>query len=400
MLRERTPLGGSYKMEEARITLQTPVQNGVLIEFVFGNAPFRDGYTQIGSFKHDASDWPHIYITAPAEWVNVQFADPDAVKDLLENLARGFIEAFNKDAVDTSKDRFRYYLMNEDEDTAITLGYFSEEKEGAVLIGIDPLSTEEFLEFEDARDKIGAFYRDTHWFTPVVENYERFGQVVQSVQEEFTIRGRPDYSGAEIVSINSAFNNFAASFTSYLKYMEKRMKNRGEAYWKRFREHTSEQYDQNVSYRFISGLRDYIQHQAPPIHIHYKAELVEEKPTHQVEIYCSKEELLRDDSWNKIKRNDILNMDDIIEISHHVDSMMESLNKILISHIQDEFAYLRESAEIIHNLLQRIPPGKDRGVYEKHFVNKKLVRMTAHMMYPQIVEAIIENDIDKILRTS
>lgn len=379
--------------------MKTPIQKGVLIEFVFGNAPFRDGYTQIGSFKHEAPDWPHIYITTPAEWVNVQYADPGAVKDLLEKLTMGFIEAFNKDEVDTSKDRFRYYLMNEDEDTGITLGYFSEEKEGVAFNSIDPLSTEEFLEFQDARDKIGEFYRDTLWFTPIVENYERFCRVLQSVQEEFSKRGRPDYSGTEIVSINSAFNNYVASTTSYLKYMEKRLKNRGEAYWKQFHEHTSEQYDQNVSYRFIGGLRDYIQHQAPPIHIRYKAELVEENPTHQVEIYCSKEELLRDDSWNKTKRNDIRNMDDVIEISHHVDSMMESLNKILISHIEDEFVYLRKSAEIIHNLLQRIPPGKDRGVYETHFVNRQIVGMTPHMMYAKIVEAIIENDVDKIIRT-
>lgn len=259
--------------------MKTPIQRGVLIEFVFGNAPFRDGYTQIGSFKNDAPDWPHIYITAPADWVNAQYSNPDSVKEFLQNGAKGFIEAFDEGKVDTSKDRFRYYLLNEDDDTAITLGYFTEGEEGAGFIGIDPLTAEEFSEFQNARDKIADFYRDTLWFNPIVENYKIFCEIIQATQENFSESERPDYSGIEIVNINSAFNNYVASITSYLKYMEKRLKNKTDkVYWERFSKHTSGQYDQNVSYRFIGGLRDYIQHQAPPIHIRYKAELVEEKP--------------------------------------------------------------------------------------------------------------------------
>ena len=379
--------------------METPVQRGVLIEFVFGTAPFRYGYAQIGSFNNDAPDWPPIYVTAPVEWVNAKSADPASVRDFLQEIVRGFVEAFNEGIIDTSKDRFRYYLMNEDEDTAITLGYFNEEKDGPNLNGIDPLSTEEFLVFQIARDKIAEFHKDTLWFTPIVENCNIFHEVIQTTQENFSKSGRPDYSGLEIVNINSAFNNYLTSITSYLNHMEKKLKNRDDkVYWEQFHKHTSEQYDQNVSYRFLYGLRNYIQHQAPPIHIWFKSELVEEQTIHQVTIYCSKEELSKSEKWNEIQRNDILKMDVMIDISLHVDSMMQSLNQILEKHLQDEFSNLREAAIFIHNLLQRIPQGKDRGVYEMHFSNKKIVGMTPHLMHTTVVEAIVENNIYKILQ--
>lgn len=107
---------------------------------------------------------------------------------------------------------------------------------------------------------------------------------------------------------------------------------------------------------------------------------------------------MRDDSWNKTKRNDISGMDDMIDVYLHASSKMESLNQILISHVRDEFSYLRKSAEFIRDLLQRIPNGKDRGVYETHFVNKKIIGITPHIMYTDIVDAIIENNVYKILR--
>jgi hypothetical protein len=180
--------------------------------------------------------------------------------------------------------------------------------------------------------------------------------------------------------------------------MEKKLKNRSDkTCWEKFHDHTSEQYDQNVSYRFLYKLRNYIQHHSPPIYILYNSYLEKEQPVIQITMYCSKEELLQDKEMKKIK-SDILLMDDVIDILPHVDSMMMSLNQILVKHLQDEFLYLRKSAMCIHNLLQKIPRGQDRGVYEIHFVKKNIVGMTPHLMYSDIVEAIFENDVHRLLQ--
>jgi hypothetical protein len=376
-----------------------PVQRGVLIEFVFGSASFQNGYTQIGSFKSDASDWPQIYITAPIDWVDAKLTDPDFVKSFLQEMATGFVKAFDEGEVDTSTDRYRYYLVDEEEDTAITLGYFSSDNENPSFIGGNPLSSDEFLTFQNARDRIAEFYKDTVWFSPIVENYNVLRTVIDAIQEKFAKSGRPDYSGEDIVNINSAFNTYLTSITSYLNHIEKELKNRNDGlYWDQFYKHKSEEYDKNVSYRLLYGLRNYIQHQAPPIHIRYKSELIEEKPVYKVEMFCSKGELLKSDKWQKTTQVDIQHMDDIIDIVPHIDSEMDSLDQILIKHLQDEFSYLREDATFIHNLLRKIPEGKDIGVYELHFSNKKLVGMTPHLMYTKIVEAIVENNVYKILK--
>lgn len=366
---------------------------------MFGDAPLRDGYIQIGSFKSDAPNWPHIYITVPVQWGETH---SESLDDFIIEMSKGFLDAFNDGEIDTKQDRFRYYVMNsEDEYNHLVLGYFSDESSPTTFRTSDLLFDEEFSVFQEARNKIAEFYKDTLWFNPIVENYDNFSKIAQTVQEKFLQTERPDYSSVEIVNINSAFNNWSASITSYLNHLEKRLKNRdSEVYWSKFHSHTSEQYDQNASYRFIYGLRNYIQHQAPPIHINYNAALENEQPIYQVEIFCSKEELLKGKKWNKRQREDILKMDDMIDISLHVDNMMQSLNQILVMHFQDEFLYLHQSAMYIHDLIQKIPQGNDRGVYEIRFSNKQMVGMTAHLMYPKIVKAIVEGDVYQILKVS
>ncbi|MDO9303489.1 MAG: HEPN domain-containing protein [Anaerolineales bacterium] len=76
--------------------MEIPNENNILVEFVWGDLPFRQDYTQIGSFQSDAPDWPRIYVTVPIKWAE---AHSESLNDFVIIMTKEFIRKFNEGVI-------------------------------------------------------------------------------------------------------------------------------------------------------------------------------------------------------------------------------------------------------------------------------------------------------------
>jgi len=373
----------------------------ILVEFIWTNALPRQDYSYIGSFQVEEPNWPRIFVTVPIAWADSH--PEESWSDFLAPITKEFITRFNAGEVQEIIGKFEMVYAVSEVHIFKILGYYTVENSETVFRDSHLLTAEEFSAFIEARDKIAAFYKDVSWFRPIAEKYIRYMDTIREIGERYNRDGHPDYFGQDAINTNSIFNDWLTSITSFLNHMEKRLKTRDRklSYWNKFDHYLAEQHATNVSYRFLQELRNYIQHQAPPLHISFRGRLDEnDNSIHQTNIFCSRDELLKNTRWEPKLKEEIKKMADEIEITPHVSGMMDSLTQILIKHIQDEFSYLGDSARYVHELLSKIPEGSDRGVYEIKFLDNQVIGMSAYVMYSKIAKLILDKDLAGILKAS
>jgi hypothetical protein len=364
------------------------------VEFIWGKSKLSKCFSIVGSFQNDSPNWPQIYVTAPKEWVQVHLSLLNTFTILM---TKKFLYCFEKGLVNEISGRF---LLENGPFTIIEmkiLGYFSEGTP-PVFQSYRNLTEEEFEEFLKTKNRVELFYKDLKSFQPIIENYEDIYTVIDGVMKDFMKNKRPDFSGLSTMRITNSLNNWLSSITSYLNHMEDSLKSRDDCMcWEKYKTLKAEQYDKNPSYRFIYGLRNFSQHRSSPFRYKSKSRLVDEEEIFGMDIFCEREELLADLHWNKKTRKDLENLEEKIDVLNHVSSMMDSLAKLLTSHCENEFVYLEEDAIYLRKLIDEIPKGSDRGVYEVMHKSDGKWNINAYLLHENIITAILEKDTKNII---
>jgi hypothetical protein len=274
------------------------------------------------------------------------------------------------------------------------------------------LSKEEYKEYLHASNRLHSFNADAQLFTLVLWNYQEYYNIVDSSLEAFARMDRSFIASATYLDVNRAMLNLLASVRTYLDHTAT---NISEKYgkdsenFKNYEKYTKEAYDTNFSYRFLYRLRNYSQHRGLPLdHIKFTAEPSKENPKvpfFRMVVGVTRDKALANyDGWSKV-RAELANMPPVIEIEEHIDNYMRGIEKISEQIRIDEFRHLRESAEFLRGLLDRVSgESKQVEVFEMEVEENEQGKVTKllglkNSPFPvEIVEAVINNRPEDLVR--
>lgn len=110
------------------------------------------------------------------------------------------------------------------------------------------------------------------------------------------------------------------------------------------------EYDENFSYRFLYKLRNYAQHcgmSAGNINIE------ENQESQFLSVQFDRNTLLNNyDSWGKLLKKELEELPPYIKVNQHINQLMQSINRINNTLIQERLPNLLESVGYINKLIQ------------------------------------------------
>lgn len=167
--------------------------------------------------------------------------------------------------------------------------------------------------------------------------------------------GRPPY-----LEINRQALNFLSSVRTYLDHHEASISRRhgqNSENLQCFHQYCSDAYDSSFSYRFLYKLRDYAQHCGLPIsHIEFSDALSKEDPpkrVHSLAVGISRDHVLRNFGWKGLTA-EVASQSPIIDVNRHISRLMRDLDTINQRVLEDELPFLRDSARVIIELVNRM----------------------------------------------
>jgi len=109
------------------------------------------------------------------------------------------------------------------------------------------------------------------------------------------------------LQLNRLISNYLSSIRLFLDHSEYALHQKygkNSLQLKEFKKTCSNVYDNNFSYRFLSKLRNYVQHCGMPIgHININSKVVNVNPTksnHQLELQFDRDSLLKNFEWKNL----------------------------------------------------------------------------------------------------
>lgn len=223
------------------------------------------------------------------------------------------------------------------------------------------LTEAEYALYKEATEGLHSVRANADLFKLVQWNYQAYFSTLDAYLEarkagtsDF-FDGRPPY-----LEINRQALNFLSSVRTYLDHHEtsiSRRHGRNSENLKRFHKYCSDAYDSSFSYRFLYKLRNYAQHCGLPIsHIEFSDALSEEDPpkrVHSLAVGISRDHVLRDFDWEGLTAG-VAAQSPIIDVNRHISRLMRDLDTINQRVLEDELPFLRDSARVIIELVNRI----------------------------------------------
>lgn len=180
---------------------------------------------------------------------------------------------------------------------------------------------------------------------------------------------------------NRRVMNLLTTFKSYLDQSPRDFKKSNIPFKERFNAVTKKTYDQSKAYRFISALRNHVQHHSPPVH-RIKASGRSEVWPEPIKFICESKYLLENIDF---KRSSLEGLDEEIDLREQIRDFMVEMSKIHLSlraEIEEQVKVARETFEkTIENFItQQTEQTSALGlaICEKlgdHYVNKQSVML-------------------------
>lgn len=233
------------------------------------------------------------------------------------------------------------------------------DKDYAIIREISP--QEESL-IQHSNEILTQFADEQQLYHMAYTAYEEYISAYRNCIENYGISPefQPIIKENIITNLHTKIINFLTSIRTFLDHKEANLKkNDGETSekYKRFKDVTTQLFDQNLSYRFIYKFRNYVQHCGMPgIKISMSSRLADEtsgKILRTVKIKLDRNELLQKyDSWGNIVKKDLQNMSEEIDITTHISDMIqyiEIINSYLIDADLDKLNQAADSITTIAN---------------------------------------------------
>ncbi len=229
---------------------------------------------------------------------------------------------------------------------------------------IRELSEFDLEQIETATTLLGAFNASFSLFEICQENY-------QSVEEFYrqlcTIKGLNLEKGHRLlVKCNTLVINYLSAFRTFIDHQERALKkisNEQLDLYSEFKKQTALHFDQNLSYRFLWYLRNYVQHCGLPLGgVEIKpAENEEGSDISNSSIYLNRDTLLHDFGDWKGVRKELQNFPEEIDVIPHIRSLQESLNNITsfmaYSHLERLGEHWNYLVGIVNEVAEKYPDG-------------------------------------------
>lgn len=240
-----------------------------------------------------------------------------------------------------------------------TLGIIYENK----IKPIRELNIAEYEIYEKAITCLTNFSSDLQLLTIVHLNYYDYENTLVRIFEEFNKSPNMSWDSIDAmnININKSILNFLSAVRTYLDHSEKNIKKRTGGDSQRtmlFKLACKKAYDNNFSYRFLSKLRNYVQHFGMPVgNLSLQKSLDEpysKEIHHTLAVKFSRDELLQFDSWGIQLKKEIQNLPPEFEIKPHITEMLRCIERINYTLIEDDLPELIQSAEYVKQLLTEI----------------------------------------------
>ena len=218
--------------------------------------------------------------------------------------------------------------------------YLAAVRPGPHILPIRELSPDEFDAFRFHCNTIIQYYNDQQTYFVTLLNYKSFTSAIDELGKQCSDNAgkTPSMIGAILLatSINRHLMNFLSAFRTFLDHTETNLKRRHGTNSERlaaFEAATSNAFDSSISYRFLSQLRNYVQHCGMPVgkmSIHVDFDEEKNQPVSQyLELLFSRDLLLSNfKGWHKMVMPDLEAMPEYFPIRPHIDDMMVQIDDI------------------------------------------------------------------------
>lgn len=239
---------------------------------------------------------------------------------------------------------------------------------------IRELNEEEYNEYKKAFKRVYSINEDISLFGNVQANYDGYMNVLKDFLPRFMSDQKIDAVTMDqmIGNINLLLANYLTTVITLLDHSElklKRLYGEKSVRYKNFNDAKSKLYDTYFSYRFLYHLRHYIQHCGMPI-TGFNGPRFEDfdkenkRAIARLVAYCDRDELLKKCNWKKQLRDEIQNLEPRIDITPHINVMMNCVRDIIRVIIKDDLPELIKNATYLTELMH---PAKVKGtpcIYE------------------------------------
>lgn len=222
------------------------------------------------------------------------------------------------------------------------------------------LSDTEYEEYEEARKRLIRFSRGQQLFTIVRLNYDDYENLLKQYIEEYTKNPQMFQLRMErmALNINRHIMNYLSAVRTFLDHSGTNLKRRygsSSQRVKRFKDACSNAYDKHFSYRFVSELRNYVQHCEMPLGELMLSSVEVDPHTkevhHSLAVKFNRDELLSNFEWKSQLTKEIQKLPHKFEITPYLAEMMKCLEGINLTLIEDDLPELIQSAEYIQKLI-------------------------------------------------
>ena len=231
------------------------------------------------------------------------------------------------------------------------------------------LSETEYEKYEEVDHLINGFLSDYQQFEEVRSSYTEYRNLINHYDQKYSVKPRINaiVVGQMNHAINRRLRTFFTEFYFFLEYAERKLKRRygkDSEQARKFKQATSEQFDNSFAYRFVYQLRHYAQHINLPINAlsleSGKFDFVLATSKHNLLVEVNRDELLNSGfDWRaEDVRPKLRSLPAKFELNTYIEAMMECLEKIHVAFVSIGLPDAKRGAAYIKNLVE---PLRGRG---------------------------------------
>lgn len=187
---------------------------------------------------------------------------------------------------------------------------------------LEIISDEDYDELKSNISNLNTFGKFQDLYKTLIHNFSDFHNFFKELDNVPTTDISPRRSEMQDLFFegNRYLLNYLASFRLYIDHSDRQLKKffgEESEERKRFKAMLSEFYDGFFSYRFLSELRNYIQHNGMPVgQLNYKANEEDDpsKMKGNYKLSLDRDYLLKDYKWKSIVKKELLNKDKNIDV--------------------------------------------------------------------------------------
>ena len=247
-----------------------------------------------------------------------------------------------------------------------SLGFFTKKNEIITFNEIRILSEPEWENYLESLENIYKIDEKISLFHMIYINYHEFYEYMEYITKSFYNTSQLSQTNIKthVNNLNCKLNNFLLSIRLFLDHFERKLKNeygKNSDEFKKFNNETSKLYDNYFSYRFLYNLRNYVQHKNLAIS---QLEISKTEGKIKLLIALNRDELLSDNKWKQVIKNDLMKQPEFIEIFSLMREMLYNLKKLTKCLIKDETEKIDNSMNFLKKLINEIKNNNAPIIYD------------------------------------